>query len=236
MSAPTFVAEYEVSSWSATTTPKTVTVDTNSGDRIIVLSVGESEDRDLGPPSGNSITFTQQQLIDDPSPYCWTSVWTGTDSVGGTGWTLSQSRTGNPGEWGFTVLRFSGSDGFGASAKATVSSGAPSLNITTTQDNSAICVVSGDWNAVDGSTRTWRTANVTPTAGNGLERVYFRDAAAYTVYVAYYSDVGATGTKTVGLSAPSGQKYGIIAVEVKGTSAGAPVFIPRVHSYYGGSF
>jgi hypothetical protein len=97
-----------------------------------------------------------------------------------------------------------------------LSSGAPSLSITTTQDNSAIVVANGDWNATDGASRTWRTAGSSAT-----ENTYFRDSTRYTAYGAYHADAGTAGGKTVGLSAPGGQKYSIIAVEVKGTAAAA---------------
>ena len=36
---------------------------------------------------------------------------------------------------------------------------------------------------------------------------------SYTIYSAYYPDVGAAGSKTEGLSAPGSQKYAIIALE-----------------------
>jgi len=41
------------------------------------------------------------------------------------------------------------------------------------------------------------------------------------VYVAYYPDAGTAGSKTVGLSAPTGQQYSIVAVEIKGTAGAA---------------
>jgi hypothetical protein len=218
VAAPTFVAEYEASSWSTTTTPKTVTPTTSAGDVLAVLAATEDASNTTQTPSGNSLTFTQQQLF-TTADFCELRVDTATDAAGGTGWTLTDSLVGG-GQWGFTALRFSGSDGIGASAQGSAASGAPSLAITTTQDNSALVVIVGDWNAADGASRTWRTVNgITPTSGNGGERVYARSVGAYTVYAAYYSDAGAAGSKTVGLSAPSGQKYSIAAIEVKGVAA-----------------
>lgn len=218
MPAPTFVAEYEVADWNTTTSPKTATATTAAGDILVVLGATEDSTATLGTPTGNSHTYTLRQSV-VVTDYCTAYGWT-TPATAGTGWTLSVARTGS-GRWGFTALRFSGSAGVGTSAKTNVSSGAPSLNITTTQANSALLVIVSDWNAVDGASRTWRTVNgTTPTAGNGLERTYFRNSIAMTAYVAYYPDVGAAGLKTVGLSAPAGQKYSIIAVEVLGTAGG----------------
>lgn len=230
---PTFEAEYEVADWTVSTTPRTVTPTTNSGDKLVVAAVTADELTQLtSPPTGNSLTYTLAQSI-TLTDWCQAYGWTAPDDTGGAGWTLSVSETGSGAPpWGFTALRFSGSDGFGASAKTNVDGAAPSLDITTQQDNSAIVVMVGDWNAVDGSSRTWRTVNgITPTAANSLERVYARDAVNYTVYVAYYSDAGTAGTKTVGLSAPTGQKYSIIAIEVKGTASGGGPAAPPVLSF-----
>lgn len=216
---PVFAAEYEIADWDSMSTPKTVSATTGAGDRLVVLGGSEDQAFTLNTPTGNSLTYTLAQSV-VVNQYSTAYVWTATDSAGGTGWTLSGSRNGDPARWGFTALRFSGSDGFGASAKTNVASGAPSLSITTTGANSAIAVFVADWNAADGTSRTWRAVNsVTPTAGNGYERVYFRNSAAVTFYAAYYPDAGAAGAKTVGLSAPSGQKYAIVAVEILGTTA-----------------
>jgi hypothetical protein len=219
---PTFVADYEASTWLNNTSPKTVTPTTAAGDILAVVGAGSNNVTTLATPTGNSLVYTLAQSI-VVANFCATYGWTAPDPAGGAGWTLSDSETGSgTAFWGFTALRFSGSDGVGASAKTNAAGGAPSLAITTLQDNSAIVVIVADFAAVDGATRTWRTVNgITPTLANGLETTYTRDAAEYTVYVAYYSDAGAVGSNTVGLTVPSIQDYSIIAIEIKG-AAGAP--------------
>lgn len=170
--------------------------------------------------SGGSLTWTQEQVISLGDQWTWVSIWTATVDVDKT-MSVTFTRSGNTSViWGGNVKPFRDSNGIGASASTNVTSGAPSLDLATTQNNSSIVVANGDWNAGDGSTRTWRTVNgITPTAGNGLELSHFRNSSLYTIYGAYYSDTGTAGTKTVGLSAPSGQKYSIVAVEVLGTAA-----------------
>ena len=220
---PTFQSEYEVPDWSLSTTPRTVTPTTAAGDLLVVAAVTADQLTQLtSPPTGNSLTYTLAQSITVASS-CQVYGWTATDATGGTGWTLSVSETGTGAPpWGFNALRFSGSDGFGASAKTGPTAGAASLNITTTQDNSAVVVMIGDWAAVDGASRTWLTVNGTaPSAANGFEKTYFRDTVNYGVYIAYYPDVGTAGTKTVGLSAPTGQTYSMVAIEVKGAAGAA---------------
>jgi len=136
-------------------------------------------------------------------------------------YTLSVSSTGT-GDWGDIALVFSGSAGPGASASGT-GTGAPSLAITTTQAHSAVAAIILDWNGVSGASRTWLTVNgTTPTAGNGYELDYTLVSGNYAVYVAYWPDTGASaGPVTVGLSAPTGMKYTVIATEVLGQAGAA---------------
>lgn len=224
---PTFVADYSTG-FSATTSPRTVSTTVGVGDLLAVMGGTEDGALPLTTPSGGGLTYTLQQSIELITNFATAYGWTAPSNSSQT-YTLSQGFTGGGTHlFGSDALRFSGSDGVGASAKTNVTSGAPSLNITTTQDNSAICVVVTDWNATDGASRTWRTVNsITPSAGNGYERVYFFDSSRATAYVAYYPDAGAAGLKTVGLSAPTGQKYSIVAVEIKGTAGASATWLPQ---------
>lgn len=170
--------------------------------------------------SGAALTWTQAQVLNVASN-TWMSLWTAIgDSTRSMTVTLTASGSGGSRFCGFDTTVWTGSDGVGASNKAQTTGG-PSVAVTTLAANSAMYYLSSDWNAVDGTTRTHRTVNsITPTAGNGLELVYFRDSSQYTNYGAYINDCGATGAKTVGVSAPVGQKFGIVAVEIKGTAGG----------------
>lgn len=227
MPAPTFVAEYG-DVWNNSTTPKTASVTLNTGEVLVVCGSTSDQGATLNTPTGGTgLTYALQQSV-VVSQFCTAYAWTTTSASDQT-YTLSIATSGdNTLPWGFIAYRFSGSDGVGASSKTNANNTAPSLGLTTLFANSAIVAINADWDAEDGTTRTWRTINsITPTAGNNLERTYFRDAAAYTVYSAYWNDVGATGAKTTGLSAPTGQKASIIAVEVRGTSAAAATSLPR---------
>jgi hypothetical protein len=134
--------------------------------------------------------------------------------------TLSVSSAGG-GDWGDIALVFRDAGGPGASASGT-GTGAPSLSVTTTGDHSAVCLIVLDANAVSGTSRTWLTVNgFTPSAGNGLELGYTLVSGTYGIYIAYWPDAGLAGTKTVGLSAPTGMKYTAVATEILG-SASAP--------------
>lgn len=224
MAAPTFVAEYE-SAWDNNNRPKTASVTVAAGDVLVIIAAVEDSSQTLSTPTGGSLTYTLRQSITTAN-YSAVYVWTAPAPTSQT-FTLSIDASSTTLWWGFNCLRFSGSTGIGASSSTTSASGAPSLGITTTSANSAIVAVNSDWNALSGSSRTWRTVNsITPTSGNGLEVTYYHSNVHYTVYGAYWSDVGTAGSKTVGLSAPTGQKYGICAVEVLGTTGSGATVTP----------
>lgn len=233
MAAPTYVSENEASFAGSATPLATGSFSVLIGDVLIDLGVSEGGafpgEGEMGggsrvpTNSGTAHSWTNQEAV-EVNDYCRANIATAVSAVDQSN-TVSLACAGGK-AFGHNCVQFRDSDGIGAAEKANVLSGEPSLDITTTQANSAIVVAVGDWTAADGSSRTWRTVNsVTPTAGNGYELTYYRDAARYTVYIAYYPDVGAAGTKTVGLSAPGSQKYSIVAVEVKG-EADPPVDPP----------
>lgn len=213
MAAPTFVAEYENTSWTASGASKSVSVTTAVGDVLVVIGMCPDQVVTMGTPSGGSLTYTLQQEV-NVANYTRVAMWTAT-ATAATTFNVTITRGGSDFMWGMTVLRFSGVSAVGASTKTNVASGAPSLALTTTQANSAIVVANSDWVPVDGSSRTWRT----PSGSTAIsERSYAHDPSNYTVYAGYHSDAGATGSKTVGLTAPSGQKYSIVALELKGVT------------------
>jgi hypothetical protein len=149
----------------------------------------------------------------------WTSISTAlyTPSTGSV--TVSFTRTTGAGHFGANVLRYAGSTGIGASSK-TKSTGAPAVDLSTTGANSAVVVAAVDWNALDGSTRSWRSLqNGAPIGDSGVsEQTYARDSQRYTVYGAFLNGV-TPSMYSFGTSSPRSQKYSVAAVEVKGSGA-----------------
>lgn len=219
MPAPTFAAEYETA-WDTTTTPKTDSVTVAVGDVLVVCAQCENNSGTLSTPTGGTgFTWTLKQSYTN-STNVTMSLWTTVATVAQT-FTLSNAKGGSAVVWGRNAFKFTGTAGIGTGTAKAQSSGAPSLAITTGAANSAIVVFVGDYDAIDGTTRTWRTVNsITPTIGGGDEKTYYRGPTTYTVYGAYYSDAGAAGSKTVGLTLPSTMKYGIMAVEVLAGAGG----------------
>lgn len=217
---PTFIASYS-SSYSTTTTPRTISVTSQPGDLLVVIAAAENGAQVFTGVSGNGLTWTENESDQKNAVWCDIRIYSATDTTGGTNWNLSVSRSASGYAFGATCFVFRNSDGVGQSNSA-AEDGYPTLDVTTTQQNSAIVVVNADWNATSGASRVWRTVNgITPTAGNGLERLYHYGSGVYTVYGAYYEDAGAPGTKTIGLSTPN-QKYSIGALEIRDTNAPDP--------------
>ncbi|MBK8184882.1 MAG: hypothetical protein IPK63_19150 [Candidatus Competibacteraceae bacterium] len=227
MAAPTNIFNGQTTYNSGGDISKTINVTVQTGDVLIV--VGQAEGYNAATPvaitvSGGGLTWTSLQTV-AVNDFGYVILYHATATSNATfdiTLTATNAASGYTIYWGGSVKIFRGSDGVGNSVKTNVSSGAPTVNITTTQANSSISVFDNDWNSVDGASRTWRTG-----AGSFTETTYFRDPARYTVYSGYHADAGAIGTQTVGLSAPSGQKYSIVAVEVKGTAGGAATVSPN---------
>jgi hypothetical protein len=218
--APTLV-DSQKTAYDNSATPKAVTVSWQAGDIIVWCGQGENYtgSNETLTPTATGLTFAEQQVI-AVGAYGYVRVMTAVAAGAGSSVSVSTAGTGpfnGSNWWGADVKVWRNSGGVGASSKANVDGAAPSLNLTTTQANSAIIVYNNDWNAVDGTSRTWRTG-----AGSLTESNYFRDAARCTSYSGYHADAGSVGTYAVGLSAPGGQKYSIVAIEIKGSAAAAP--------------
>jgi hypothetical protein len=231
MIAPTFAGSYS-SVYTTSTSTKNVSVTTQAGDIVVVYGGGENQTVTLSTPTGNSLNFTLQQSVVTTS-YASAYLWTATDSTGGTNWTLSCTSSGS-GQWGFTCYVFRGSIGIGASGKANVATSAPTLTFSTTSNYSALVVFDSDWNAQNGSTRTWRTVNsITPSFGNGYETDYVFSSGVWTAYGAYYPNAGVAGSVNVGLTTPSNQTWSLVAVEVLGGPS--PKIATLTEDFSGGS-
>ena len=224
---PTLVASAGTA-YNTTTSPKTTTALNVAANDVLVDVSASADIWDAGGDvmtttnSGTAQTWTKQQTVGPPlTTNCFAQASTAIQSGANASQTITDTytSTGTP-QWGHHVLQFRNSDGIGNTVKGNSGSLATgTINITTTQANSAIVVILADWNAGDGSARTWATVNgITPTAANGYEIAYGLSSTQYTWYVAYYPDAGAAGVKTVGVSSPTTQ-YSIVAVEVKGTSS-----------------
>lgn len=213
-SEPTFVSATSVDRTTTGTSKSTAAISVQAGDLLVITGSTADNATNLTGISGGSLTYTSQQSIQGFASFSTGYIWTApVTSTGSVTVTVTASNTTVP--WGFTVSVWRNHGGVGNSAGTHITSGAPSLNITTQAADSAVVWSNNDWNATDGATRTYQTA-----AGVFNELVYFRDAAQQTVYTGYHPNAGSAGTYAVGLTAPGSQKYTIAAVEILAVATG----------------
>lgn len=208
------------SAWNTATTPKTISVTVKLGDLIVVIGIIEGQattSSDTLAVSGGSLSWSTAVKI-NVAAFCHVSEQHATATSDAT-FNISIAHTGNTALFfGANAVGWRGSDGLGTAQKANLASGAPSVSVTTGAANSAILAFNADFNAVDDTTRVWRTINgITPTALGTLEVDHAFLTSHYTLAGAIWDDVGVAGAKTVGQTTLATQKYSIIAIEIKGT-------------------
>lgn len=232
--APTFIGSaqsaFAIGTGDTTLTTGAWTVTPNAGDVLVAgVLIGDYDaTQAIVGVAGCSTTWTQVQLEQSVS-HGQAAIYSGTATSSGACTITATKLYTSGGADKFIVLgaAFRGGTGIGASSDG-IGTGSLSLAFSGTGTNSAWLCIGTDWNAVSGASRTWRTINsITPTSGNGLELVYATDATQSTVYMAYWNDVGASGSKTCGTTAPTGMQYAMAGVEVLGSGAGPTFTISR---------
>lgn len=136
--------------------------------------------------------------------------------------TVSIARTaGDASKFGNAATVWRGSDGIGnIGNSASLTGAAPSYSFTTSTDDSALVVYAGDFQARAAAARTYTQIN----GVSAVEVDYFNNVANYTIYVFYFTNVGAAGAKTIQINSISSAATTIRmhAVEVKGSAVFNP--------------
>lgn len=129
---------------------------------------------------------------------------------------IDVTATGNQGDARTLIYAVTGSDEAsygGATNLATSTSGAPSVSLTTTRENSLVIVGVADFNEVSPRNRVWRK----PASLADWREDFVGDFGEGVTYFSHGHQPVA-GAQTWGLTAPTGQAYGAVAVEVRGAS------------------
>lgn len=207
---PTFVS-FSSGGFTGATTPKTANVAPLSGDILVVVATTETDTTTVATPTGGTgLTWTLRQSLVGSS-FAAVYIWTAPVPSNQTS-TISVARAAGSGEFGFGVYIYRAHGGVGASNSSS-GTGLPTLTLTDTVADSAVIMVSTDWNTTPG-TATWPTVNGSaPTVD-----VDVLSSGASRYYAVHYADAGPTGGKALGPTAPSGQKYQILAIEILGTT------------------
>ena len=201
---PTLVTSVQTA-WTGGTSLTSPSLTVDAGDVLLVAAATGNTDTTLSTPTATGLTFTlvkSASAVNNAVAYVWQATASATATL-----TVGVARSAGTSSWGFSVLQYRGAQ-VGASA-STAATSAPSLAVTTTAAGSHLVWVHGDWAGVSG-TPTWRTVSsvsAVPIA-NGTT------VASTRFYVGTWSGVGAIGSKTAGVSAPSGQTWAGVVVEV----------------------
>lgn len=195
------------SSYSGTGSPRSAgSVTVAVGDLLVVVGAG-SDGTTLNTPTSSGAalsSWTLRRSYSVGTTYGTIYLWTATANAAGSV-TVSVSRnTGGSTEinYGFTVLQYRGVDGVGSSAVGNSSSGTPNLSLTVTQ-NSHVVFGAVDFNPASGNeTYLGYGDAVTDVTSNNR------------FYVGKYGAQNA-GTASYGLTAPTGQKWAAVAVELQ---------------------
>jgi hypothetical protein len=180
----------------------------SAGDLIVVKGVIESTSlvQYNTPTDDQGNTYTLQDF-DDTASSCWVGLWTAV-ATSSAAMTVSLSITST--DWHSMVVE----DWDDASLASTpalahaVGSGSPQSTMTTVAPGSVVSWLNGDWNAVNPTGHVYDSTSATPVE-DGLHYV----AAAYVAYYAYQAAVSA-GSQTLGLTAPTGQQFSTLGIEI----------------------
>lgn len=224
---PQLVATYFVSSGgSNTNTLVTPSFTPADGEVIVVKAASQHGDGGAFPtPTGGSLTYTNRATIGNVASHDRADIWT---AVVGTSPGSMAVSVGSPGatanEHVIQVNRWSNAqlDATPAAIRTGYSvAGAPSTTLTTEADNSVLDWLNTDWNAIDGVNRAYLT-----TSGAPAELAY-QFSGGGTHYFAFQPAMVA-GSQTFGLSAPGGQAWDLLGVEVQLLVAGGANFTQTV--------
>ena len=233
--ALTPTATFIASAGSTTAAITTTSFTPAFGDIIVIKATAadSAASHRLGVPSttGLGMTFTKQ-LENFPGNHTYEVLYTAVASAGGVSSTVSIA--GSTGavyhnmvveQWPGSTCKLAASPALMSSASS--ASSAPTGVITTAANGSAVTWLSGDWAAVDGTTRTYNSVSATPT-----EDLYIFQTLEYTTYAAY-QQAATAGVQTLGVTLPVGQAWNMLAVEIQAVSVAAaplpkPLVIPGV--------
>ncbi len=194
-----------------------------AGDVLVVFCIAEGNTTWTTPTSAG-LTFSPR-VTDNTASTCSTQMWTAPVPLG-----QDVSRTVAMGACGtanrHSAVCFRVSNGALAATPATMDvrgSGAPTGTLTTVGTGSLLLWSDGDFAAV---------APGTPAYRSGAVQDFIDNQSGVTAYVGYYAHqtTGAPGAQTVGQTAPAGQTFKLVGIEVldspSGPYAGPQTFPP----------
>ena len=218
MATPTLIASYEViAPTKDITSLVTPSFTPSNGEVLIVKAAAESFDNpDIGAPSGGGQTYTSRVYVSQ-SAHAVIRIHSAIVSGSPGSMTVTQAYAVNGGYRSLVVERWGNATLAGSPAvNSGISSGAPTLSVSTVADGSVVSWVSADWNAVAPGSPAYRSSAIQDGLDNKSVEV------AYVAYFAYQV-TGTAGSQTIGLTSPSGQEASIGGIEVQGLASAPTV-------------
>lgn len=206
---PTLINTYSSTNFLVGATNKDVTgIAWNAGDLIFIRGMTYTNTLTLSNPTNANLTITAvgtpTNTASTTKHYAWSAVAGSTQ----TSQTIACLLTGGANEGGLSVEIWRNHGGVGAvMTPVSGASGAPSATITTNSKSAISCQV-GNFNQATGA-RTYLT-----NAGAAVEWLYNDDATEGTSETWYHANAGTAGAKTIGMSAPSGMVWWLLAAEI----------------------
>lgn len=190
------------------------------GDVLVVKAATEdaASTHQLAAPAASSggVTFTKQEE-NTVTSHTYGVIYTGKVTTAPTGGqiTVTQAATGGSTLRGGVLEQYVGAKVAATPAGANVNgTGAPTGTVTTAANGSIVTSLSGDWAAVDGTSRAYR--------GTVTEDAYSRDTAGtLATFYFWYQAAATAGSQTIGLTVPIGQTYSMLAMEIQDASGGS---------------
>lgn len=225
VSRPQLIAVYQVNSaGSDTSTLTTPSFTPQAGEILAVKALGADRLLTFGTPTGGGWTYTSRGT-DVTISHVSAAMWTAPVLVGGTSQTVAVTAAGTANFHTIVVERWAYAR-VAASPALTdqVGSGAPSATNTTVQPNSVVTWCAGDWAAVNSNTTRVYRSDAYETGSQWL-------SGFFTGYWAYQYAVS-PGAQTVGLTAPAGQTWTLLAVELQFVDPLTPHPISQYAGYF----
>lgn len=210
---PSLIASYYVPSAGADTSNLVTPSFTPANGEVIIVKLATWDTANpMGAVSGGGQTYTTRKTAAPGGFACWARVDTATISGSPGSMQITAIGTGSNSRHSMVVERWgSASLAVTPAVNAVVSgSGAPAFDVTTTAANSAISWASCDVNSIDPATVAYRLSGTQDGLFDGHVGANSVQYFAYAVGAA----ITAAGTYTAGESAPGGQNWVGVAVEI----------------------
>lgn len=189
-----------------------------AGEIIVVKAQTWDKGTPSGTPSGGSLTYTRQVTIAPGVFATYGTIFTAT--VGGSpgSTTITLSAPAGASYHSMVVERWSGAQLAATPATASAnysSASAPSSTITTAANNSVVSWLNGDAQSV---APTGSGTYLSSATNDGLA-----NGASASNSVQYYAwqSAATAGSQTFGMSAPTGQKWAMAAIEIQDSGGAA---------------